>query len=424
MKLFHSNLLQNISTVAASTLMTQAAMLMVIPLLTRLYSPAAFGMFATFSAIHALCVIMFSLKYDVAIILPHDNLEARNGLALSVLFPTILSLLLACGLIGYVLITNGANWYLLLLPVSIIFASVYSAFQQWGARHREYRHYSISQIVNAAFNIIACATIGLMLAGLAEGLVLGFTSGLIFSAIYMLWVYRSVLKTAPPANGLISLLSLRKTAWAYRHLPIKVLPFTILTVIFQSGAPLVLNANYELTEIGLYAVATRALLAPSAIIASAIGEPFRAELAARARSGVEIISITRKLLLVLFAISAAAFSVMYFIAPPFFAWLFGPEFSRSGDIARALCLGAFIQFIILPVNQVFVIAGKMKDGLISQTIVAFVPLVALWFASNRLPIEEALLIWSAAMFSAGFGMIILVYRAARSFDTSTIKGMA
>ena len=67
MKLLKINLVRNISTVAAATVTSQAILLAFMPVLTRLYSPVAFGMFATFSALHAMALILFSLKYDLGI---------------------------------------------------------------------------------------------------------------------------------------------------------------------------------------------------------------------------------------------------------------------------------------------------------------------------------------------------------------------
>jgi O-antigen/teichoic acid export membrane protein len=266
--------------------------------------------------------------------------------------------------------------------------------------------------VNSAFNIALSVLIGVMLSGLTEGLVLGFAAGLVASAAYMFWVQRRIWDAEGFGSRLPALSSLWGTAGKYRHLPTQVLPFTILTVVIHSAAPLVLNANYGLSEIGLYAVASRALLAPSSIVAAAIGEPFRAELAARTRNKIEIVSITHKLLLFLVTFSAVAFLSIYAIAPLLFEWLFGVGFARSGEIARVLCLGAFTQFIILPVNQVFVITDRMREGLIAQSMVALIPTLTLLLTSHSRSLEAALFAWSVAMLVTGLIMVFLVHRAA------------
>lgn len=418
MRFFQTNLVRNISTLATSTLLTQAALFAVMPFLTRLYSPVAFGIFATFSALHAITLIFFSLKYDVAIIVPRDESDARNALALSILIPGCLSALLALALVAYLLSTGSADWYLLLLPVSITGASIYSAFQQWGARHRDYRYYSISLFVNSVFNIAMSLALGTLMIGVEEGLVLGFCAGLVASAAYMCWIYRSIASGRDRGTIISVLSSLRETAAKYRYMPVQVLPFTILIVFMQSAAPLVLNANYPLAEIGLYAVASRALLTPSSIIGSAIGEPFRAELAARARNGTDMASIMRKMLFFLLSISAIVYAAIYAIAPLLFEWLFGREFARSGDIARALCLGAFAQFTILPLTQVFVITGRMREGLIAQSLVALVPTFALFVASHSMTIENAVLVWSFANLGTSAVMVLLVFNASRPQSTA------
>jgi O-antigen/teichoic acid export membrane protein len=412
MKLLKINLVRNISTVAASTVTTQAILLAAMPLLSRLYSPVAFGMFATFSALHAMALILFSLKYDLGIIGPRDDDEARNVLALAIFIPSCLSLLLLGGLLFLSHGNAWENWYLLLLPASILAASVYSGFQQWGARQRDYRHYAVSQVLNTAVNLGLCLLVGVVASGQDEGLILGLCAGFLAGAIYMCWIWRSVADVH--GKRFPSLQSLWQVAVQHRHMPFQVLPFTILVVIMQSGLPLVLGMHYSLTEVGLYALAARALLAPGAIIGAAIGEPFRAELAARMRQGHRLVSVTRKLMAFLIVSALAVYSSIYAIAPVLFEWLFGENFAQSGGIARALCLGAFSQFIILPLTYTFVIAGHMKAGIQAQAAVAIIPVAVLYVASRDLPIDQALNYWSFAMFSSGVILILLVYRAALS----------
>lgn len=412
MKLLKINLVRNISTVAAATVTTQAILLAFMPVLARLYSPVAFGMFATFSALHATALILFSLKYDLGIIAPRDDSEARDVLALAIFIPSCLSLLLLAGLLVHASWNISSHWHILLLPASILSASVYSAFQQWGARHRDYRHYAVSQVINTAVNLCLCLALGVLVSGFEEGLIVGLSGGFFAGAIYMCLIWRKFFTETEFGRRLPTLPSLWKAAAKHRHLPMQVLPFTILVVIMQSALPLVLGLNYSLAEVGLYALASRALLAPGAIIGSAIGEPFRAELAARMRKGQNLEPVTRKLIVFLTGSAITIYSCIYLIAPMLFELLFGLDFARSGEIARALCIGAFSHFIILPLTYTFVITGHMKAGIMSQAAVAIIPVVVLLVASRFLPIESALNYWSFSALFAGILLVILVYRAA------------
>ena len=154
-----------------------------------------------------------------------------------------------------------------------------------GARHRDYRHYAVSQVVNTSVNLCLCLFLGALVSGYEEGLVIGLSGGFFAGALYMCWIWRKIFTVAEIGFRLPTLPLLWKAAVKYRHMPLQVLPFTILVVIMQSALPLVLGLHYSLAEVGFYALASRALLAPGAIIGAAIGEPFRAELAARMRQG-------------------------------------------------------------------------------------------------------------------------------------------
>jgi teichuronic acid exporter len=417
MKLLKINFVRSVSTLAAATLATQGILLASMPLLTRLYSPVAFGMFATFSALHAMALIIFSLKYDIGIIVPREDGEARRILALSIFVPSCLSLLLLAILIIYTGWIVPSSSYLLLLPTSVLAASAYSALQQWGARYQNYRHYAISQVVTTTINLGLCFALGVFASGHDEGLVIGLSGGFLAGAAYMLWIWHPVFAKDGSGKRLPSLTSLWEVARKYRHMPFQVLPFTILIVIMQSAAPLVLGLHYSLAEVGLYALASRALLAPGAIIGAAIGEPFRAELAARMREGRDLRSLTGKLIAFLILVATAMYSCIYAVAPQLFELLFGQDYTRSGYIARALCIGAFAQFIILPLTYTFVISGHTKTGIKVQGAVALIPTIALYIASYKLPIERALDYWSISLIVSGTVLVIMVYRAASSPQT-------
>lgn len=409
MKSLRIPLVRNIFTIGAAAAVSQAVLLAFMPVLTRLYSPVAFGMFATFSALHATLLILFSLKYDIAILMPREDADAREAFALALFVPTMFALLLLVVLVANALFTERQNWFLLLLPASIIAASVYCVCQQWGARHRDYRHFAISQLVSTGVNVAVALVIGLVAPHVDEGLVLGFVGGLAAAALYM----AATQSTGGPLRRIDwpTPSSLRRTAGKYRHMPLQVLPFTLLIVAMQSAPPLVLNAGYDLATIGLYAVAARVLLAPSSIIGGAIGEPFRAELAAKARSGEELAPITRKLVATLLALGAAIFALAYLLAPALFPILFGAEYGPSADLARMLCVGAFAQFIVLPITQSFVIAGHLRSGLVAQAGVALVPTMLLLLLSTDLPMGQALLGWSVAMAVCGGILVAMALRA-------------
>ena len=69
---------RGVTQLALATLAGQAIILMAIPLLTRLYDPASFGVAGVFSSITAIFYPLSSLRYELAIPLPKPDEDAAN----------------------------------------------------------------------------------------------------------------------------------------------------------------------------------------------------------------------------------------------------------------------------------------------------------------------------------------------------------
>jgi O-antigen/teichoic acid export membrane protein len=408
-----SKLIRNFTTIASSTVLTQAAMLAVMPLLTRLYSPDVFGLFAIFSSLHAILLIISTLKYDTAIVIPADDATARTLLVLSSGLSVIVALVTALVLVALYLVNrNSISVYYFLLPVSIVVGVIYSSLQQWGARRREYGNYAISQLINTAFNLATALTLALILPKGFNGLITGFIVGIAVGGIYLIFALGRHAESAPQRGDKLTLTGIKSTAMAYANMPKFVLPFAVMIVIAQSFAPIILQSSYSLADIGHFAVASRILLAPTSVIGGAIGEPFRAELAARLRDGHEVARISRTTILTLIGLGAAGFGLIFLLSRWFFPFAFGAEYAASGVIAQYICIGAFGQFVALPVTYTFVMTGHLKTGLGAMAAVALIPSTALVIAAQRWAMTDALLLSSVLLFATSAVLVYLAYRCA------------
>src|SRR5262245_3026619 len=67
------------------TVLAQGITLLFSPLMTRLYAPEAFGVWAVFSSITTIIGVVACLRYEVTIMLPEDEEEGASLLGASVL---------------------------------------------------------------------------------------------------------------------------------------------------------------------------------------------------------------------------------------------------------------------------------------------------------------------------------------------------
>jgi O-antigen/teichoic acid export membrane protein len=139
-KLPKNAFVRSISVLVGGTMGAQALTLLAAPLLTRIYSPDDFGLLAVFTSMLAIALLVGSLRYDIAIPIPEDNIEATNLVVLSfilILFNTILiavSVLFMSKPIADVLGLPVLASYLWLLPLGVLLGGTYGIFSQWSIR--------------------------------------------------------------------------------------------------------------------------------------------------------------------------------------------------------------------------------------------------------------------------------------------------
>ena len=68
--------LNNVLTLLAGTILAQIITVSVSPILTRLYTPEDFGVFALYTSIASILVIFGTCRYELAIVLPEEDGEA------------------------------------------------------------------------------------------------------------------------------------------------------------------------------------------------------------------------------------------------------------------------------------------------------------------------------------------------------------
>lgn len=406
--------------IATGTIASQAIVIGATPLLTRLYEPEDFGALAVFTALYAIVVGVFTLKYDLSIILPREDDKARDLTALTVLVSLAFSLsLLMLLAAGRVLLGFPSNWTLLLLPLAAVVGAAYTCAQQWSARASDYHRFARSQVLNSIVNVGTGLLLAVVAAELFGSLVIAFVAGLVGALTYLslgfaLGDRRGDVRTR--IRGLVD------AALEYKRFPQFVLPSMLMATLGLSAQPFVLQAMFSLREVGYYAIASRLLMVPSVLVGGAVAEAFRAEFVDRHRRGIEVTSFFRHTLRKLALFALPVFVAIFLVAPPLFSLLFGANYHDSGVLSRYLCIGILAQFVAQPFHYVFVATGYVRLGLLAQTAVSAVPLIGLVAGGLSGRMEHALLLWSMLTFGLAALLIWLAYRCSKDSDRAATGG--
>ena len=121
---------RNIITLMTGTSIAQAIPVAVSPILTRIYTPEDFGIFALYMSVVSIMAIFATGKYDLAIMMPEKDDDAVNIVILSTSITTIVSILTLIVVIifneniAFLLGNESIKNWLYLAPVSIFLTGI------------------------------------------------------------------------------------------------------------------------------------------------------------------------------------------------------------------------------------------------------------------------------------------------------------
>lgn len=358
-----SEFLRNVITLMTGTGLSQVITIGVTVILTRIYTPDHFGLFALFMSVFSIIGNPATGKYDKAILLPKDDDDST--------ILTIISIGLAICYASVVFViffffgnriaeklddTSIAPW-LLLVPIFIILNSIANSILVWLNRKKEYKSIVKSRVTKSIFTALVNLAMGVMLVG-AGGLILGEIVGWSIMVFYLVFVasnLTSFRKINISKSRILSLLN------KYKDFP-KFNIFSDLINMISAQLPVILFTSfYGVTAVGFYSLTKRVLDAPINLMSSAVMEVFRQKASedySNQGNCKNIFIATFKRLLV---ISIIPLLLFLFLAPWLFTILFGEEWVTAGRIAQVLSIMYLAKFVISPLTYVYYIADKQKE---------------------------------------------------------------
>jgi O-antigen/teichoic acid export membrane protein len=350
------------------TTLAQAIPVMISPILTRLYTPQEFGVFAFYLALVSVLSVLATGRYELAIMVPRKE---RGAAAVTViaLYASILTggiLFLVVALFGREIanLFNMSEHYQLFywMPLSVVLMAGYQALNYWCNRRSYYRPMAaarMSQSVSMSAAQVGSGYASVGVSGLVGGAIAGHFSAFLFLLV-------RVLKSDKQAFGRLNFSILRAMARRYIDFPKYLIAAHSLNMASFQAPIIALGSMFGSSVSGFFMLTQRVIGAPMSIVASAIGDVFRQE-AGRAYSETgQCKEIYEKTFLRLLCIAVPAFPVFFFIAPELFALIFGESWRVSGEYARILTPMFFLQFVTTPLSSMYMLAQKQRLDLIWQ----------------------------------------------------------
>jgi O-antigen/teichoic acid export membrane protein len=371
MKIFEKgSFSKNVIVLMTGTIIAQAIPLAVSPVLTRLFTPGDFGLFALYFGISQIISVFMTARYEMAIILPEKDEDAVNIVALSIAITILVSLL--CLIIILLLrffipvqLTNpNILNYMLLMPITILGLGFSTIFSFWLNRKEHYKSISGGKIVRSIFASFFSVGFGLTVLK-TGGLIIADTIGQIVSGIYL---FLKSLKYDIKLISQVSKQNMLIQAKRYKQFP----KYNLLSGFLEKGSgqiPVILLTSFFGSAItGFFSLSQRLIAAPEILISVSIGNVFRQQANIEYLEKGNCVDIFMTLFKLLLKIAIIPFALLFVLAPFLFSFIFGPDWRIAGEYTQIMTIMFFLRFIVSPLSNMFFIAEKQNIDLIIQII--------------------------------------------------------
>jgi O-antigen/teichoic acid export membrane protein len=360
-----------VSVIAGGAAVAQGIVAVSSIVITRLYSPAHFGLYGVATSLVSLVVTFGCLRYEVAIPLPRDPGRAANLVALAILASAAVTalcgvvLLLAGRPIFRVLHAEGLMPYEWLLLLGAFGGGIYLALTNLAIRHRHFATIAQTRVTQSVATVttqiglgIASASPGGLIAGDAIGRVAG--SGRLG---------RQAWHTSKEAFERVSLSGIRSAAWRYRSFAVLSSPAALLNEIGLQAPLLLVVALYGATTGGLFALAQRLVQAPLWLLTTAIAQVFVAEAAVRAREDpASLRPLFSRTLRRLMKIGGPMVIVLAIAAPLLVGPVFGSRWEDAGVYVAILAPFYLLQLATSPLGGTLDVLERQDLHLIREIV--------------------------------------------------------
>tara|TARA_B100000212_G_scaffold325350_1_gene286943 strand:+ start:5919 stop:7370 length:1452 start_codon:yes stop_codon:yes gene_type:complete len=371
---------RGVSVLAGGTFLSQLLLILSSPFLTRLYGPKEFGILAFYVGILSLICVVSTLGYELAIPVAKNDRQAQDIVLLCFLVAIIISLFI------FIVFSSFRNQieeienfeiiirYIWLLPVSVLFTSVYNALKFLAIRRKNY-------ILIVSANLIqVLITLVIQILGYpfeASALIYASFIGQFISSFFLLFIFLKKFNFAR-----IRIKILKKLLFRYRKFPL-FSTWEGLTNTLGTQLPTILFASFlNAASAGSYSFARRMIQFPMALFTNSTGEVFIAE-ASNAKTSEEFSRLTYKLFKNLVSVATIPALILVLIAPELFALIFGEEWRISGTFGRLISPWLYLVFICSPLSNITTILEQQDKGLIFQIILLTSRLIAIYIGINN-----------------------------------------
>jgi lipopolysaccharide exporter len=359
-----SKFLSNVIKLFSATLLGQILGLMVTPILSRLYSPADFGIFQLFISIISIIAVISCFGYTNAIMLPKKDEDSATIVVLCIFLIIITSFLstiffiLFSSYIEETLKAPGFSKYLFLLPLAIFCNSIAYVLGTWLSRRDEFTTIAKANIyssvcgkgVSTGIGVISHSPFGLILGTIINDTILAIVS---------------LKKTVSDFHFFQNVSYKQIKYWALRY---KNFPLYSAGADFADSAsvqiiPFLLAIYFSPIIVGYYAMAYIVIRLPLKLMGNSLTNVFFRKVSVEKNKTGGIKDIVKLIHTRLVSIGMFTCLILMVLGTELFTFVLGAQWSSAGLYAQILAPWFFVAFISTPLFSIFNVFEKQIANL-------------------------------------------------------------
>lgn len=355
-------------------------------------------------------------RYDMAIVLPREDADARGLLKLATVINTVVCLVAGVGLavfaepLGDLLNAPTLVPFMKWMGLLAWLTGQVASLSYWATRRKAYRQLGSNKITQSATTIGSQLAFGGLGFG-ASGLIVGTMIGQGVGATTLFLRNRRQILGQPTTSS-------REMMREHRKMPLLNGPTALLDSVRTSGLLILLKLFFNDAAVGVYSVATKVLQIPAGLINSSLAQVFFERLARTPRG--RMLSTVRQAVFRSLLIGLIPFALIFVLAPRAFL-LFRSEWALVGPVCSAMVPWMYMNFVTSPISTLFVVLRRQGILLWFAFPFTAAPLLTIFFWRDP---DIVVTVWRLSLVMAGMlGVFVgLALMVARQFDDRVVEG--
>lgn len=370
-------LIKNTLKLTSGSVINYVIPIVTTPILTRIFSPADYGVWGIFSSIATILTVFVCGGYEYAIVESENEEERNNVVKLCVGICTIFNLLLT--LFFFIMRLLGSSLFeigdlIFLVPLYLLLTGFLSILQNYSNAHEFYKTLAVSQIVAGVTLALSRIVLGLL--NIQNGLVYGAALSSIITVIYLYF---------PSLKGGLSLFtqtssgSLKELIVKYKNYPLFDAPSTFIVYLSNNIPVLLLSRYFGKDLLGGYTMVLQLLLLPMSFIGANMGRVFFQQIS----NDKSMIAPTSHQVYKISFLLGLAIIVFFLLGGDYLLyWILGHDWSIAGEYALYLSLWSFFTISYAPLKPIYRVKKKQNVQMIIMIIALIVQTTYLLLAAK------------------------------------------